>query len=106
MSLPQQDTLFSHLCPCKIGCQPMKEISILHDHKTGYSENHYILHLCNSKTPSKVKRHILTSLKVNDVITIASCHNIGKVVLTAQEHSRILFAFYNLTNTPILFSSL
>ena len=43
-----------------------------------------VLRLSTSKTPSKVKRHLLRSFKNNDVTKIASRDNIGNVTLTAQ----------------------
>ena len=43
-----------------------------------------ILHLSNPKAPSKVKRHILTSNKVNNVTKCAQCDDNGNVTLMAQ----------------------
>ena len=43
-----------------------------------------ILRLSNAKGPSKVKRHYLTSLKVNDVIELVSNEDIANEMLTAQ----------------------
>ena len=43
-----------------------------------------LLHLSYSKVASKVRRHLLTSLKVNDLTKHAPCDDIGNVTLTAQ----------------------
>ena len=43
-----------------------------------------ILRLSNSKASSKVKHHLLTSLKVNDITKRASHKDICNVKLTAQ----------------------
>ena len=43
-----------------------------------------ILRLSNSKAPSKVKYHLLTSYKVNDVTKRAPRDNNGNVMLMAQ----------------------
>ena len=73
----------------------MLEISILHNHVTVFLHGQVkiyifskkgiqrtnLLPLGNSKTLSKVKHHLLTSLKANDVINRASHDNIGNVTL-------------------------
>ena len=53
--------------------------------KKGYAKNWYIVP--NLRAPSKIKRHLLTSLKVNDVrlTKLVSCDDIGNMMLTAQE---------------------
>ena len=43
-----------------------------------------ILRLSNLKALSKVKHHLVISLKVNDITTLGSRDNIGNVTLTAQ----------------------
>ena len=58
--------------------------------------------LSNTQTPSKVKvkRHLLTSLKVNDVTKLAS-HDAN----SKGSQAGFYFAFYNVTDAPIVFSS-
>ena len=106
-----QDKTILHLCPCKIGCQPIEEISILHDHVTAFlhgqirififpkkgTQRTNILCLSNSKTLRKVKRHLLTSQKGNDVTIRAPSVNTGNM-------TGYCFAICNLTNAPIMFS--
>ena len=71
-------------------------VSILHDHvtasymgrvnfflKKGIQRN-YILRLGNSKAPGKVKRHLLTSYKVNGVTKRAPRDDNDNVTLMAQ----------------------
>ena len=60
-----------------------------------------ILHLSNSKTPSKGKRYLLTSYNVDDVTECAPRDDNG----IYREPSRILFSFHNITNASIVFFS-
>ena len=88
-----KERVFSHLCPCKIGCQ-----LILHDHATAFLHGQSklfffskkdiqrtnILRLSNSKAQSKGKRYLLTSYNVNDVTECAPHEGNGNVTLMAQ----------------------
>ena len=56
-----------------------------------------ILCLSNSKAPSKVKHHLLISLKVSDITELESRDDANGI----GSHARFDFA----TSTPIMFSS-
>ena len=89
-------------------------ISILHDHVTAFLHRQVkifcfskkriqrtnILRLSDTKAPSKVKRHLLTSYKVNDVTkrTPRDANVTGSL-------AGFCFAFCILTYAPIVFSS-
>ena len=67
-----------------------------------------ILRLSNSKAPSKGKRYLLTSYNVDDLTEREPCDDYGNVTLMAQGAMQdfiLHFAFRNLTNAPIMFSS-
>ena len=66
-------------------------------------QNTNILRLSNSKAPSKVKRHLLTSYKVNDFTKRQPCEDNGNVIeyLSSGKVAGFYFGFCNLTNAPI-----
>ena len=63
-----------------------------------------ILRPSNSKAPNMGKRYFLTSYNVDDVTKHAPCDGNGNVTLMAQGAKQD-FAFRNLTNAPIVFST-
>ena len=68
-----------------------------------YIQRTYILHLSDSKTPSKDKHYLLMSYRVNDVTERAPRDDNGNVTLMAQ--GGFYFAFLNLTNAQIVVSN-